>query len=129
MSDVSTGFAPYAYSVVHQSCAGPALSLAHELGHNMGLRHDWFSDAGQTPFTYAHGHAWMNASAASLHTIMGTDELCVALGASSCYRVALWSDPGRSYDGVPLGVPAGTDTSCTAGNTLNPPVTRTTTGR
>lgn len=33
-------FAPFAYSVVARACAAANLSLAHELGHNMGCDHD-----------------------------------------------------------------------------------------
>jgi Tol biopolymer transport system component len=34
------GFAPYAYCVVARNCAAANLTLAHELGHVMGLAHD-----------------------------------------------------------------------------------------
>ncbi len=47
-----------AFSVVH-STAG-ALTLAHELGHNMGLAHDIheteFGSTAGTPYTYGRGH-------------------------------------------------------------------------
>ncbi len=48
MSTVSTSFAPYAYTVVDQSCAAGYLSYAHEVGHNEGLQHDP-ANAGSAP--------------------------------------------------------------------------------
>ena len=49
MTSLSVNFAPNGYSVVEQGCAVGNLSFPHELGHNMGLRHDWDVDAGVTP--------------------------------------------------------------------------------
>ncbi len=40
LTNQGAGFAPYAFCVVARNCAAANLSLAHELGHVMGLAHD-----------------------------------------------------------------------------------------
>jgi len=40
LTNLGAGFAPYAFCVVARNCAAANLSLAHELGHVMGLAHD-----------------------------------------------------------------------------------------
>ncbi len=56
MTSVSTNFAPYAFTVVDQSCAAGYLSYAHEVGHNEGLQHDP-ANAGSAPsYPFAYGY-------------------------------------------------------------------------
>ncbi|HVL66730.1 MAG TPA: M12 family metallo-peptidase [Vicinamibacterales bacterium] len=134
MTQVSAAFAASAFSVTDTSCVSPNFTFAHELGHNMGARHDWFVDNGTTPFTYAHGY--VNAAAGQRwRTIMAYPNMCTALG-FSCTRVLYWANPDNRfatacdsrrfncgqlqfwyYPGVPMGVPAGTGIGCTTGNT------------
>jgi hypothetical protein len=45
MDRVTLGFHGHAYSVVPRSCATGNYSFGHELGHNMGARHDWDDDS------------------------------------------------------------------------------------
>jgi hypothetical protein len=45
-----------AFTVVNRGCAGSNLSLAHELGHNFGARHDPDVDSANTPYSYGHGY-------------------------------------------------------------------------
>jgi hypothetical protein len=87
MTNVSTAFAPNGYSVVDSPCSSPNGTLAHELGHNMGLRHDWFMDNGVTPFTYAHGHVSL---AGGFRTIMAYPNAC-----PGCARLLAFSNPDR----------------------------------
>jgi hypothetical protein len=136
MTTVSTAFAPSAYSVTDTSCVSPNYTFAHELGHNMGARHDWYMDAGTTPFSYAHGH--VNPTAGQRwRTVMAYPDQCNALG-FSCTRLLRWANPelrwlpscdsGRFncsqlsfwyFPGAPMGIPGGTSTSCPAGNPTN----------
>jgi hypothetical protein len=95
-STASTGF-----SAVARSCATGYYSFGHELGHNMGARHDVYIDSASTPYAYAHGYT----NAAALHpwrTIMAYNDACAAVG-KNCARIQYWSNPGISYSGATTG--------------------------
>jgi len=133
MTSVTSAFASSAFSVTDTSCVSPNYSFAHELGHNMGARHDWFVDNGTTPFTYAHGHV-NAASTQRWRTIMAYPDQCTAQG-FNCTRLLFWANPQTKYlgfcgrgtncdglqywffPGVPMGIAAGTSASCQSGNT------------
>lgn len=133
MTSVTSAFASSAFSVTDTTCVSPNYSFAHELGHNMGARHDWFVDSGTSPFTYAHGHV-NAASTQRWRTIMAYPDQCTAQG-FNCARLLFWANPQTKYlgfcgrgtncdglqywffPGVPMGVAAGTSASCQSGNT------------
>lgn len=131
MTTVTTSFASAGYNVVDQGCVS-GYTYPHELGHNMGTRHDWFVDSSQTPFPY--GHGFVNpAPGQRWRTIMSYNDLCAVQG-FGCTRILYWSNPQMQYvpycldghfdcsrlkywffPGGAMGVSAGTSTSCRAG--------------
>jgi hypothetical protein len=135
MTTVSPSFATSGFNVVDTGCVS-GHTVGHELGHNMGLRHDWYMDGGVTPFTYAHGYV-DTTPGQRWRTIMAYPNMCSEQG-FSCTRLLRWSNPddrvevdcGRGFNcallrywyfpGTPMGVPAGTNTSCEPGNRQNP---------
>jgi peptidyl-Asp metalloendopeptidase len=73
-----------AFFVVHHACAAITYSIAHEVGHILGARHDRFMDTNDTPFPFAHGY------------IKGTkwrDMMSYQEGCGGCPRIPFWSNP------------------------------------
>jgi hypothetical protein len=103
MSTVSTSFRDNAFALVSRTCATGYYSFAHELGHNMGCRHDWYVDTQTTPYEYAHGYVnrpdlW--------RTIMAYNTEC-SDNSVYCTRIQYWSNPYKTYGGDPMGVHEG----------------------
>lgn len=86
-----------AFFVVHHSCATITMSIAHEVGHIIGARHDRFVDKGDSLFPYGYGHV----NGAKWRDIMGYKEGC-----GGCPRIPFWSNPRILYKGEPTGTPA-----------------------
>ena len=85
-----------AYFVAHHSCAAITISIAHEIGHILGARHDRAIDANNMPFAYGHGHVngkWRD--------IMSYQQSC-----DGCVRIPYWSNPRVLYKGEPTGTNA-----------------------
>jgi len=85
-----------AYFVVHHSCAAITISIAHEIGHILGARHDRSIDGNDSPFAYGHGHVngkWRD--------IMSYRQSC-----DGCLRIPYWSNPRVLYNGEPTGTAA-----------------------
>ena len=88
--------APHGFSVSN------SFAFSHELGHNMGLRHDRSLDVRNTPFPYSHGYVVTDPpeQLEGAYTIM-------AYGATE-KKLPRFSNPNLRYpdaDGVALGVP------------------------
>ena len=82
-----------AFAVVHHECAQTSYSLAHEIGHIIGARHDIALDTSDTPFPFGHGLVtprW--------RTMMAYKNAC-----NGCPRIPYWSNPGIQFRGVPTG--------------------------
>jgi hypothetical protein len=104
-----------AFNVSLYSCVVGNFTLAHECGHGMGLRHDWYVDANTTPCSHHHGYvnqaaiAQGTASPASSRwrTIMAYNNQCVSAG-FPCTRINMWSNPTLTYNGDAAGSAIGT---------------------
>lgn len=105
---VSSG---WAWNVVGPDC-GP-LTMAHELGHNMGLAHSRKQgDTTGTRYAYGLGHGVDGL----FGTIMSYSWLYTNRASG---RVARFSNPDISCLGVPCGVPEGQPTQANAALALN----------
>ena len=120
MGTVGNAFESSAYVVVERDCAAGNLSFAHELGHNMGARHDWFVDStNNSPYAFNHGFVKKapTSPATPWRTIMAYNNDCSNDG-FNCDRLMYWSNPNVNY---PPGDAMGTSTGNQADNhqTLN----------
>jgi len=113
MSTVSSGFDKYGFSIVELDCVAGFHSLAHELGHNMGARHDWAVDSETTPYAYAHGFAY---PAGLWRTVMAYNTACAP---NNCTRLPYFSNPNVRYGGVAMGVAEGNPHPADNTRTLN----------
>lgn len=113
----SVSFAPYGFSVLYPFCG---TSGAHEMAHNMGAQHDVGNAGGQPgvlPSSY--GFRWTGNSSQQWRSVMA-----YAPGT----RVAYFSNPNVSYDGVATGTSGANNantlnlTGSTAASFLSDPV-------
>lgn len=120
MSTVDVGFESWAFALVYHGCATGYYSLAHEWGHNMGARHDWYvDDAKGSPYSYDKG--FVNVTD-QWRTVMAYNSLCSAQS-TNCTRLPYWSNPNVSYNGDPMGIVYNGPTNCVAGSTSPDPST------
>jgi hypothetical protein len=83
-----------AFVVVHHSCAALTYSVAHEIGHIIGARHDLSLDHNMSPFPYGHGYV----NGTKWRDVMSYRESC-----NGCPRLPFWSSPGITIRGEPGG--------------------------
>lgn len=83
-----------AYVVVHHSCAALTYSVAHEIGHIIGARHDKGLDPTSHPFPY--GHGFVNGT--KWRDIMSYRASC-----DGCPRLPFWSNPTVKIRDEPAG--------------------------
>jgi len=86
-----------AFFVVHHACATVTMSIAHEIGHILGVRHDRFVDQNDEPFSYGHGY---------VNDTKWRDIMSYKAGCGGCPRIPYWSNPRVLYKGQPTGTPA-----------------------
>lgn len=113
MDTVSNGFEDYGFAVIRRSCATGYYSFGHELGHNMGARHDWYVDnTNNSPYVFNHGlvNKAPTAPATPWRTILSYNDDCLAAGVS-CTRLPYFSNPNvnEPVGGDPMGVATGTE--------------------
>lgn len=82
------------FAVVHHDCAATMYSLAHEIGHIIGARHDHALDMSSQPFPYGHGHV----HGTHWRTMMSYKDTC-----NDCPRLPVWSNPNVRIRGAPAG--------------------------
>lgn len=80
----------YGFNVVLRSCASGNLSLAHELGHNMGAQHAKPEATYPGFYTDSYGFRWMGVNGIQYRDIMAY---------SPGTRVQYFSNPNVSYQG------------------------------
>ena len=107
---------PGAFALTCQFCGGR--TFAHELGHNMGLRHDryaqLYSERGRGEVTPDPAFGYVNQPALAVtgarsrrwFTIMSYPTQCSDTY-TRCQSPLRFSNAGQSYNGDPLGVPFG----------------------
>ncbi|NJO23720.1 MAG: hypothetical protein HC868_13335 [Sphingomonadales bacterium] len=83
-----------AFFVVHHTCAAITYSIAHEIGHIIGTRHDRLVDGIDSPFPY--GHGFVNGT-------KWRDMMSYIEGCGACPRIPFWSNPRVKYQGEPTG--------------------------
>jgi hypothetical protein len=86
-----------AYFVVHHACVTISMSMGHEIGHILGIRHDRFVDESVIPTAYGHGYV----NGTKWRDIMSYNKGC-----GGCPRLPFWSNPRVMYNGEPTGTPA-----------------------
>jgi hypothetical protein len=86
-----------AFFVVHHACAAITMSIAHEIGHMLGVRHDRYVDRNDAPFAYGHGY---------VNGAKWRDIMSYKVGCGGCPRIPYWSNPRVLYKGEPTGTPA-----------------------
>jgi hypothetical protein len=106
MTNVSSAFQAYAFTVVSRTCATGYYSFAHELGHNLGCAHD--RQTGGTG-AYAYSYGYRNPSA-TWRTVMA-----YAPG----NRIPYFSNPLVSYQGEVTGVSSASSLGCDNAKTMS----------
>ncbi len=111
MTSVSTGFAPYAFSVVHDDsvyyCLGN-YTLAHELGHNQGNQHD--RDSASFAGAYEYSYGYRLCLSGGFRTVM-------AYSCTGATRVGHFSNPDVLYGIEPTGTTGFEDNALSMNNT------------
>ena len=92
------------------TASASALTFAHELGHNMDLRHDRYaSGVPRTGFRYGYVNQRAFEPGAPVsarwRTIMSYNRQCAHVGGFNCTRIPYFSNPDKTYNGDPMGVP------------------------
>ncbi len=94
----------FGFSTVNSFCVG-TVTLAHELGHNLGGDHDRFVLLPQTFSNNLFRFGFVSL-AGGFFDIMGYPNQCAA-NAVSCSPIPYFSTPNRTFNGFPIGIAKG----------------------
>ncbi len=101
----------WGFTVVSRTCVANHRTTAHELGHNFGVQHDWYVTDTRGYFTDSHGYVSLSKG---FYDVMAYPNLCSDTR-TTCTQLFVYSTPNLFYKNTPIGIPAGTDLSCRAG--------------
>jgi uncharacterized protein YunC (DUF1805 family) len=108
MTTVSTTSSYMGFSVVKSTCLSQH-SLAHELGHNQGNKHDRANATTTGAYPYSFGFRRCATDGTGFRTVM-------AYSCSGANRVAWFSNPNVDYNGYATGIAYETDPANSADN-------------
>jgi hypothetical protein len=86
-----------AFFVFHHACAAITMSIAHEIGHFVGVRHDRLVDGNEVPFAYGRGYD----NGRKWRDIMSYNQ-----ARGGCPRIPYFSNSRITHKGDPTGSPA-----------------------
>jgi len=101
----TNGSPAYAFSITRVQQAGWTYTTVHEIGHNMGLHHHKQQNVQPGPglFSYSAGWRWIGNDSGAYCSIMTYESGQYFNDGVTHSRVAYFSAPGISYQGVATG--------------------------
>jgi peptidyl-Asp metalloendopeptidase len=90
----------HAFAGVDCTSAVINFSLAHEIGHLMGLQHDVADDSATGSYPYAHGFVHLDEPVAGTQRGWST---VMAVAPNCCPRIPRWSTPNKTFQDVKTG--------------------------